>query len=130
MKRLVGITKLIGAARQDRDILAVFLFGSAATGLSHQQSDIDICLVMKPAITSPIELSQKKLEYHKLTNDMDVQILQQLPLYIRIRVIKEGKVLFCVNEDELYEIAFRTISEFDDFKYIYDDYLNEVATVR
>lgn len=130
MKRLAGIAKLIKVARQDKDILAVFLFGSAARQESHRKSDIDICLVMKEGSDSALELSRKKLEYLKLTNNTDVQIFQQLPLYIRIRVIKEGKILSCVNEDELYKIAFRTVSEFDDFKYIYDDYLNEVANVR
>ena len=130
MKRLDEIRKLIKVARQDRDILAVFLFGSVARNNSHQQSDIDICLVMKKGGDSAMELSQKKLEYLKLTDNMDVQIFQQLPLYIRIRIIKEGKILFCANEDELYQLVFNTIREFEDFKYTYQDYLKEVASVR
>lgn len=130
MNRQAEITKFIKTAQEDKDILAVFLFGSAARQDSHQNSDIDICLVHRRGSVSAIELSHKKLEYLKLANNMDVQVFQQLPIYIRIRVIKEGKVLFCRGEDELYELTFRTINEFDDFKYIYDDYLAEVANVR
>ena len=76
-----------------------------------------------------MELFQKQLTYLKLF-DMDIQIFQKLPLYIRIRIIKEGKVLFCRNEDTLYEIAFRTIQEFADFEHIYRDYLKELASAR
>jgi len=84
---------------------------------------------MKSGCYNPAELSQKKLEYLKLF-DMDIQVFQQLPLYNRTRIIKEGKILFCANEDELYEIVFSTIREFGDFEHIYRHYLREVANVR
>jgi len=60
---------------------------------------------------------------------MDIQVFQQLPFYIRTRIIKEGKILFCANEDELCKIVFSTIREFGDFEHIYSHYLKEVANV-
>lgn len=123
------LNSIIDRVKQDSQILAVFLFGSAAREESLKASDIDICLVLSLRDYSPKELSQKKLEYLRLS-DLDIQIFQQLPLYIRVRVLREGKVLFCNNEDKLYDIAFRTIQEFEDFKHIYYDYLKEVAIVR
>ena len=123
-----NIVKLIKTAKQDNKILAVFLFGSAARKDGHKQSDVDICLIMRQSSYSPVELSQKKLEYLEAFN-MDVQIFQQLPLYIRMRVIREGKNLFCADEDALYQLVFNTISAFEDFKYIYQDYLKEVESV-
>ena len=122
-----NVVKLIKTAEQDNKILAVFLFGSAAREDGHRQSDVDICLIMRQDIYSPVELSRKKLEYLEAFN-MDVQIFQQLPLYIRIRVIREGKNLFCSDEDGLYRLVFNTISAFEDFKYIYQDYLKEVES--
>lgn len=109
--------------------MAIFLFGSAARNEACKESDVDICLVMEKRCYTPEELYQKRLSYLKLF-DMDVQIFQQLPLYIRIRIIKEGKVLFCRDEDRLYEVVFRAIREFSDFEHIYRDYLKEVASVR
>ena len=126
---LSKLSKFIKTVRQDADILAIFLFGSTARDENHKQSDIDICLMMKQGSYLPLEFSRKKLEYIKLFN-LDVQIFQQLPLYIRIRVIREGKKLFCANDDELYTLVFKTITEFEDFKYIYQDYLKEVENVR
>lgn len=123
------LDKLIKTAQQDSEILAVFLFGSSARRQNHKESDIDICLFMKPDDYTSFELSQKKLQYLKLFN-MDVQIFQQMPLYIKVRIIKEGEILFCADEEELYEFVFRVIAEFGDFEHIYRDYLKEVAGVR
>jgi hypothetical protein len=60
-------------------------------------------------------------------NSFDVRIFQQLPLYIRVRVLKEGRILFVRDENQLYELAFRTAQAFEDFKHIYYGYLKEVA---
>ncbi len=125
-KQWNGIIKQAG---DDPAVLAVFLFGSAARGKGRKNSDVDICLVMKRNGYTGLDLSQKKMEYLKSFN-VDLQIFQQLPLYIRKRIIQEGKTLFCRDEDELYRVAFRTIAEFEDFKHIYYDYLKEIESVR
>ena len=124
-----SLDRIIDQVKQDKQILAVFLFGSAARKEDSESSDVDICLVLSPQDYSPKKLSQKKLKYLK-QSDLDIQIFQQLPLYIKVRVIKEGRLLVCNNEDRLYDIVFRTIQEFEDFKHIYYDYLKEVAVVR
>jgi len=130
MKKLKAkIDKILKIARQDDEILAVFLFGSVARLEEQETSDIDICLILKPGKYSSLGLSEKKFEYLKLF-DLDVQIFQQLPLYIKMRVIKDGKKLFCANEDELYQSVFNTITEFEDYRGIYRDYLMEVENVR
>ena len=130
MKKLKAkIDKILKIARQDDEILAVFLFGSAARREEHKTSDIDICLILKPGRHSSLGLSEKRFEYLKVF-DLDVQIFQQLPLYIKMNVIKDGKKLFCANEDELYQSVFNTITEFEDYRDIYRDYLVEVENVR
>ncbi|MBM3239917.1 nucleotidyltransferase domain-containing protein [Candidatus Poribacteria bacterium] len=120
--------KLLEMAHQDDDVLAVLLFGSVARGEQTPLSDIDICLVLIPQ-NKPyrsIDLSHKRLEYLK-EFDMDIHVFQQLPIYIRRRVLREGKVLFVRDEDTLYDLATRTAKAFEDFKHIYYDYLEEVA---
>jgi predicted nucleotidyltransferase len=120
------LTNLVEIVKQDNEVIAVLLFGSIAQGRADRESDIDICLVMQPGFYAPLELSRKKLAYLKLF-DLDIQIFQQLPLYIRMRVIKENRVLFCRNEGGLYKIAFSTITEFSDFEHIYRDYLKDAV---
>ncbi|MFZ8854380.1 MAG: type VII toxin-antitoxin system MntA family adenylyltransferase antitoxin [Armatimonadota bacterium] len=116
---------LLKEAQQDSDVLAVMLFGSAARGESRAQSDVDICLVLYPKRWQLEELVRKRWEY--LRFDLDIKIFQQLPLYVRRRVLREGVVLLVKDEDQLYELAFRTAKEFEDFKHIYRDYLEAIA---
>ncbi|MCD6540704.1 nucleotidyltransferase domain-containing protein [Candidatus Bipolaricaulota bacterium] len=125
-KETEGLTALLARAEQDPEVLAVIRFGSRARGEDIPDSDIDICLVLEPRSYSDLELSKKKLDY-LAEFDLDIHIYQQLPLYIRHRVLKEGKVLFCRDEDVLYDLAFRTIREYEDFKHIYREYLEEIA---
>jgi len=56
----------------------------------------------------------------------DIQIFQQLPLYIQVRILKEGKILFCKDEDELYELALQTVKSFESYKKIYYAYLDSI----
>jgi len=117
------LKKLINYARKDKEILAVIIFGSFVR--KEKYSDIDICLVLKNKLP-PLLMSKKKLKYLVEFPEFDIQIFQQLPIYIRINVLKEGKVIFCKNEDLLYDIAINTMKEFDDFKPIYKKYLEGV----
>lgn len=114
---------IINKARKDKNILAVIVFGSFAR--KERYSDIDVCLVLKERQKN-IEMSKTKIKYLKGFPAFDIQIFQQLPLYIRIRILKEGKILFCSNTDMLYDMAFATIKEFGDYKHIYDSYLEGV----
>lgn len=120
------LDRMVKKAKEDEQILALLLFGSQARDDNIKASDIDICLVLMPGSYTSKNLSQKRLEYLK-SFDLDIQVFQQLPLYIKVRVLKEGRVLFCRNEDQLYDIAFFTIREFADFEHIYREYLEEVA---
>lgn len=124
-RKVSEIEKLLTRVCQDTEVLAVLLFGSAARDEQVPLSDVDICLVMRAKSFEPTDLSHKRLEYMK-DNSLDVRIFQQLPLYIRVRVLKEGRILFVRDENQLYELAFRTARAFEDFKHIYYGYLKEV----
>jgi len=120
------LERLLSKAREDSNILAVLVFGSTARDEQTAASDVDVCLLLQPRKYDSLALSRKKLAYLQ-GNDLDVHVFQQLPLYIRRRVLKEGKILFARDLDALYALAFRTAQEFEDFKPIYRTYLAEVA---
>lgn len=120
------VDRFIEKTKADEQILAVFLFGSAAREENSPKSDIDVALVMGKDTHTQEFLFQKRLRYLE-EFDLDVQIFESLPVYIRNRIIKEGRILFCRDEDRLYALVFKVIQEFEDFNYIYQDYLKEVA---
>ncbi len=117
------ILKIIGKAKKDKQVIAVALFGSSLNGKGR---DIDICIILDRKYSN-LEMSKKRLYFlNGLKDIFDVQIFQQLPIYIRIEILKETKVLFCKDEDLLYEVAFDAIKEFGFFKKVYDMYLGRV----
>jgi uncharacterized protein len=132
MMRVMGaggdaaVTRLLARAREDRDVLAVLLFGSHARGTAAPGSDRDVCLVLTVAPRPDLEATEKRLQYLAL-GDLDVVVFQQLPLYIRSRILREGRVLFARDEDALYAVAVRTAKAFEGFRHIHRAYLDAVA---
>jgi predicted nucleotidyltransferase len=121
-----ALARLLARAKNDPEVLAVILFGSRARGDASQESDFDVCLVLRSEPGSDLAGAEKRLEYLSLA-DLDLAVFQQLPLHIRSRVLKEGSVLFVRDEDALYALAARTARAFERFRPIYRHYLDQVA---
>lgn len=121
-----GVARVVTRAQGDPDVLAVILFGSHARGEATAGSDFDVCLVLASDPGSDLRAGEKRLEYFAEA-DVDLAVFQQLPLYIRSRVLKEGSVLFVRDEDALYALAIRTARAWEDFRHIHRLYLDEVA---
>ncbi len=105
-----GIGPVIGELRNRENIMAVIQFGSVARGNAGTLSDIDLCIV------TPREISES--EKHDLlsygSRKIDVSLFYDLPLPIRFRVIREGKVLFCRNSLTLHRIVAKTVRQYLD----------------
>lgn len=119
MKELKQIAE---KAKKDKEILAVIVFGSFAR--REKFEDIDVCLVLDKKYDS-LKMSRKALQF-SLSDKLDVHVFQQLPLYIRPRIFKDGKLIFCRNYEALHDIAIQTMKEFEDFKPIYQNHVEAV----
>lgn len=120
------VSLLIQRVKSDDDILGVILFGSHVADSGMKPNDVDVCLVVCSDGNGINRLSEMRLKYLK-EFDLDITLFQQLPLYVRQRVLRDGQVLYCRDEDQLYELAFKTIRELSSFEHVYRFYLNEVA---
>ena len=123
------VPALVDRARRDDRSLAVILFGSMARGDAGPGSDVDICLVLDGKATDSLAASRTRLDY-AMYWDADVQVFEQLPLYVRRRVLREGEVLFVRDQDALYALACRTARQYAAFRPYYQAYLAEVARAR
>jgi uncharacterized protein len=121
-----ALDRLVARAKNDSEVLAVLLFGSRARGNASSGSDVDVCLVLMPEPRSDLDAARTRLQYLAGT-DLDLVLFQQLPLHIRSRVLKEGRVLFVRDEDALYALAARTARACEGFRHIYREYLDHVA---
>ncbi|MDI9615072.1 nucleotidyltransferase domain-containing protein [Methanothermobacter sp.] len=96
----------------------IILYGSALRG--EGWSDIDLAVYYDG---TPDEAADFRLRVLCEVDEIfDVQIFQQLPLYVRIQVLR-GEVVYCDSEGFLHDIAWETIKEFDDFKHRFYDYI-------
>lgn len=122
VKNSVGRLKTIEGFEKVRFII---LYGSAAEGTVRENSDIDLCIDYDAKTDYERSIFRLKV-LSELPDFFDIQIFDQLPLYVKKEVLK-GKVVFCRDEEYLYEIALSTIREFEDFKYRFYDYIGERA---
>ena len=102
----------------------IILYGSAAEGTTRENSDVDLCIDIDAGYYESSKFRLRVLS--ELPAFFDVQIFAQLPVYVKKEVLK-GKIIFCREEEHLYEVAISTIKEFDDFRYRYYDYIGERA---
>ena len=80
-------------------VFGILLYGSYAKDEYTKRSDIDICLVGVDKDTYMEILG-------KLGNKYDIKIFEELPLYIKIDIIKNHKVIFG-DELELSEYFYK-----------------------
>jgi len=101
-----------------KNVEAVYLFGSQATGKAGKISDIDICIIGR---LSPKE-RLKILDYS--SDNLDISFLEELPLLIKMRVFKDGKEL--VSKKNIDETKIKVLSEYLDFKRVINRYCEEM----
>lgn len=94
------------------DVHSVLLYGSYANNEQTSRSDIDICIVA-PKFKTP-KLQAELLRYiwgQTKSYKYDVRIFESFPIYMKIGVIQNNKVVFSRNAPELsyYFYFFRKI---------------------
>ena len=104
-----GIDKIIEPFKKNRGVISIYLFGSYARGREKPFSDIDICVIADK------DADRDEILSHS-SKKIDISIFHDLPLSMRFRVIKEGKLLFSRDELKLHRIIVATIRSYLDFK--------------
>ena len=91
-------------------VSAIFLFGSRAREKERKDSDVDIAVLTKNA---SYDKEMKIIGYGD--EIFDVHVFSRLPLIIQFRILKEGKVIFCRNKKDIYDIKSRVFKSYWDF---------------
>ncbi|MFH1520171.1 MAG: nucleotidyltransferase domain-containing protein [Candidatus Micrarchaeota archaeon] len=104
----MDIHKISKALFKMPNVKAAILFGSQAKGRARKDSDMDICVITKNEDDSPLLLSSEKT---------DISLFHRLPNHIRYRIFKDGKLLFCKDDQLLTNLKFWTIKIYLDEKH-------------
>ncbi len=127
------IPSLVNILSARVDILIIYLFGSMASGMADELSDIDIALLLKGGKISfedELELIET-VNSTLMTDEVGMVILNNAPLCIRYGVIKEAKVLYSSDEDVRLGFEDMINMLYMDFKYYLDIYDREfIAMIK
>ena len=117
------IQKIAKTLKDIEEVSFAILFGSLSRGEQHKFSDIDVAVY----ITKDVSIRTLLDALLILSRPIDLKILNDAPPLFRLRVLKEGEVLF-IKDDELYErFVYETLVEALDFKETYYRILKEVS---
>ena len=111
-----------------------YLFGSQARGDVGGMSDVDIAILLANG-SSAQEYARRQLRIldrlteHLKSDDVDVVILNQSPLLLQHRVVRDGRVIFCCDERERVHYEAQVIRDYLDFQYSEHIY-NEALLAR
>ncbi|MDP2767182.1 MAG: nucleotidyltransferase domain-containing protein [Candidatus Methanoperedens sp.] len=92
----------------------VVLYGSAVKGKLTKLSDVDIAVFYNGDKGERFEFRKKILG--RVSNEFDIQIFQDLPLYVQKDILSTGKEIYSVDYRETFEIFMKVIRGFEDFK--------------
>ncbi|MDO9424233.1 MAG: nucleotidyltransferase domain-containing protein [Methylobacter sp.] len=99
-------------AEQIPDILIVWLYGSRAKGNAHPNSDYDLAIAFKSFIKNdPLKKRLRPeclaLDWQQALGLHDFQLsivdINQAPIPLAFEIIQADKVLFCRDEDRLWQ---------------------------
>ncbi len=121
MERIDSLLEIIKSTEGFDRVEFIIFYGSMAKGKGMKTSDYDICIYYDGGNRDMSKFRLKLLS--KLPGNVDVQIFQQLPLYVKKEVLK-GRVLYTKRKGFLDEIAIETIKDFESFRPRFYDYIN------
>ena len=101
------------------EVVAVYLFGSAARGTRGKRSDVDIAVLTRARETSR-RRSRSLVEYVQAacdalgTDNVDVVLLRRAPIALRHEVFREGKPLLVRDAEALTRFRMESSREYLD----------------
>jgi len=110
------LSKIAKEIAKNKNVKAIYLFGSQVSGKAHQLSDIDLCIIT--------ENGKEDIDY-PTTDNLDVSFFHLLPITIQYRVLKEGKPLVIKDKEFIYKLKIKTLQKYLDIKPLLNKYLME-----
>lgn len=101
-------------------IHSIILFGSRARGTQKEKSDFDLCIIPDPDVS--IGLKERIALENSLPDNIDISLIDELPVNIRKRVFLEGEVLYTKDLYYILTLAKQTEMEYLKYRNLKRDY--------
>ena len=102
------------------EVVLGFLFGSYARGQGRADSDVDCAVLLADNVPADGYFRFRLLVMDGLArsigrDDVDLAILNEAPLALAYRVLRDGKLLFCRDHAAYVQYRVRTLDLYFDF---------------
>jgi predicted nucleotidyltransferase len=102
-------------------VLAAYVFGSVARGTAGPLSDIDVALLVSGADRQAVcDRTMDALSRRLGPSRVEVVSLADAPLPLRYRVVRDGRLVMCIDARRLERFVVETILHYLDFKPLRD----------
>jgi predicted nucleotidyltransferase len=108
--------KRVSAIAEKYGIVYAILFGSIVEGrFIKGESDIDLAVKVDRLDKSELFNFLKNFIRDMEMDNLDVVVINFAPFSLNYEILMRGKVIFCKDEDELFEDRLRIIKLYDDW---------------
>ena len=99
------------------DVVAIYVFGSAATGDFSEGSDLDLAVLgPRPYDGQRLYDVARSLEA-SLDVDVDLVDLITAPTLLKFEVIARGRNVYCADRDAALDFEGRSLTEYGDYQF-------------
>lgn len=121
---------LVEFCKTQDEVIALYLFGSRATGSAGPLSDIDIAILLNEGLGKDTYWGKMTFYWDKAndilhTDEVSFILLNTAPLTIQYGVITESKVMYSRDEDTRLSFEEKVIDNYMDFRPVLDEYDKE-----
>ena len=119
------VPEIIERVSKDTEIVALYVFGSLATGDLKPLSDLDFGILVNKQLDKEKRFA-KHLDLIGLftktfrTEEIDLVVMNDAPLRFSYHIIKSGRLLHCADFTELSEFVEKAVKLYLDFKFFRD----------
>jgi predicted nucleotidyltransferase len=124
------IPKLVDSLASDKDVVAVYSFGSLAQNALKPLSDLDFGILLsyrmvkKDCFDKQLKLVGLFTESLK-TEEIDLVFMNHAPLNIAFQIVKTGTLLLCNDRRALIDFREKLVMSYLDFKFVRDQFDSE-----
>ncbi|MBC2741625.1 MAG: nucleotidyltransferase domain-containing protein [Desulfosarcina sp.] len=119
------ISELVQSVVCDKDVIALYSFGSLAQNALKPLSDLDFGVLLSNRMDKTncfdkhIELIGLFTDLLK-TEEIDLILMNHVPANIAFQILKTGKLLLCNDRQALTDFREQVVMSYLDFKYVRD----------
>jgi predicted nucleotidyltransferase len=119
LDRIPGV---IEALRTCEDVVALYFFGSLSKGELKPLSDLDLALLLKANLNRE-KMFARQLDLMGIiaqelgTEEFDLIILNTAPLRFAHRILRDGKIIFVKDPQQLGDFREGVVKKYIDFLY-------------